>query len=126
MITLDVGDSAAIKATLVDRRFDGIICDVPCTGSGTWARTPENCYFFDPATVSMYAARQKAILSNAVSYLKEDGRIIYITCSVFRAENEDVVENVADSCGMQVISYGLINGASIGADALFAAELRKV
>jgi 16S rRNA (cytosine967-C5)-methyltransferase len=96
---------------------------VPCTGSGTWARTPESCYFFHAASVADYARRQEAILRNACAYLKEDGRIIYITCSVFRAENEDVIEAVAAQGHMKIISAGLINGLPSGADALFAAEL---
>jgi 16S rRNA (cytosine967-C5)-methyltransferase len=125
MMTLDVADSKATAAALGDRKFDGIICDVPCTGSGTWARTPENCYFFEPAAIAEYSRRQEAILSNATSYLKEGGKIIYITCSVFREENENVINAVAAKCGMQVVSSGIINGADIGADALFAAELRK-
>jgi 16S rRNA (cytosine967-C5)-methyltransferase len=124
MATLDVSDEMATARFLGDRLFDGIICDVPCTGSGTWARTPESCYFFNPATVADYAKRQQAILRNACDFLKEDGRIIYITCSVFRAENEAVIESIAGEGRMRIVSAGLINGLSIGADALFAAELR--
>ena len=124
MAVLDAADESATKRLLGNRYFDGIICDVPCTGSGTWARTPESCYFFNPGSVTDYATRQQAILRNACNYLKEDGRLIYITCSVFRAENEDVIEAVAGECRMRIVSAGLINGLSIGADALFAAELR--
>jgi 16S rRNA (cytosine967-C5)-methyltransferase len=109
-----------------DRRFDGIICDVPCTGSGTWARTPESCYFFKTDSIAEYAQRQAAILRNAGTYLKENGKIIYITCSVFRAENEEVIESIAAEGALQIKSAELINGLSIGADALFAAELRRV
>jgi 16S rRNA (cytosine967-C5)-methyltransferase len=124
MMTLDVSDGAATASALKGRLFDGIICDVPCTGSGTWARTPESCFFFDAASVAAYAARQKAILTTALSYLKDRGRIIYITCSVFRAENEDVI-NAVSQYGMKVVTSGLIDGSGIGADALFAAELRN-
>jgi len=124
MAVLDAADGAATASAVGTRRFDGIICDVPCTGSGTWARTPESCYFFDPASIADYSHRQQAILRNACRYLNPEGRIIYITCSVFRAENEDVVEAIAAECNMKIINTGLINGLSSGADALFAAELR--
>src|SRR5690606_25062975 len=121
---LDASDEAATRNQLGDRRFDGIICDVPCTGSGTWARTPESCFYFDQAAIAAYAKKQQAILRNAGRYLKPDGRIVYITCSVFRAENEDVIESITAEGGLRIASAGLINGLPTGADALFAAELR--
>ncbi len=122
---LDAADAPAVAAMLSDRRFEGIICDVPCTGSGTWARTPEGCYFFNPVSLEAYVARQKAILKNACEYVTDGGRLIYITCSVFRAENEDVVESVAPGAGMKVLSSELINGLSVGADSLFVAVLER-
>lgn len=120
---LDAGDEEACRHLLGNRRFDGIICDVPCTGSGTWARTPENCYFFNPETLTTYTKRQKAILRNASYYLAPEGKIIYITCSVFRAENEEVIEAIAAEGKVKILSSGLINGLSIDADSLFVAEL---
>jgi 16S rRNA (cytosine967-C5)-methyltransferase len=124
MLTLDVSDASATADLLQGRSFNGIICDVPCTGSGTWSRTPESSYFFNADSVAVYSKRQEAILTTAADYIGKGGRIIYITCSVFRAENEDVIEKVAASKGLQIVSSVLINGAPIGADALFAAELR--
>lgn len=122
-MTVDAADAGALAGSLGNRRFNGIICDVPCTGSGTWSRTPESCYFFDPASVSIYAAKQKAILRNASKYLAEGGRLIYITCSVFREENEEVIEDVTPGQQLRIASASLINGSYMGADALFAAEL---
>ncbi len=122
---LDAGDPAASMQVLGDQQFDGIICDVPCTGSGTWARTPESCFFFRPDTIESYASRQKAILRNASQFLKPGGRIIYITCSVFRAENEDVIEAITSEGGLRIESAGLINGLPKGADALFAAGIYR-
>ena len=126
MAALNIADASATAQFMGDRRFDGIICDVPCTGSGTWARTPESCYYFNLDSIEEYAQRQKDILRNAATYLTEGGKIIYITCSVFRAENEDVIESIVAEGALKIKSAGLINGLSIGADALFAAELRRV
>jgi 16S rRNA (cytosine967-C5)-methyltransferase len=122
---LDASDAKALASALKDRKFQGIICDVPCTGSGTWARTPESCYFFKPETLEHYTSRQQAILRNAAQFLAPGGRLVYITCSVFRAENEDVVQAVAFEQNLELVSSGLINGIAIGSDSLYAAQLRR-
>lgn len=122
---VDTSDTAAVAALIGERRFDGIICDVPCSGSGTWARTPEQAYFFDRETLSDFSARQKAILQNVANYLKPQGRILYITCSVFKAENEEVVEEIASKTGLKIQQMQLVNGLSRQADSLFIAELER-
>jgi 16S rRNA (cytosine967-C5)-methyltransferase len=122
---LDAADAGKTKKVVGSRRFDDILCDVPCTGSGTWARTPEGAYFFDPESVKVYTARQRAILTNAVDYLKPDGRIVYATCSVFQAENEDVIEAVSHKKGLRIESSTLISGVEQQADSLFVAVLRR-
>ena len=122
---LDASDMAAVARAIGSSRFEGIICDVPCSGSGTWARTPEACYFFQPETLSLYTKRQFAILKNSAGYLTAKGRIIYITCSVFQAENDDVVTAVAAESGLVIESSQLIKGIPIGADSLFVSVLRK-
>jgi 16S rRNA (cytosine967-C5)-methyltransferase len=122
---VDSSNAAAVAALLKERQFDGIICDVPCTGSGTWARTPEQAYFFDRDSLKLFSDRQKIILKNSAQYLKPNGRILYITCSVFRDENEAVVEAVADETKLQIREMKLINGLAQKADALFIAVLEK-
>ncbi len=122
---LDAADAAKTKKVIGSRRFDDILCDVPCSGSGTWARTPEGAYFFNPDTLKDYTTRQRAILTNAVGYIKPDGRIIYATCSVFHAENEDVVEAVSHKKGLRIESSHLISGIGQQADSLFVSVLRR-
>lgn len=67
--------------------FDVIIADVPCSGSGTWGRNPEN--ITKTQLVDFYSDLQKEIVKNALKNLKKGGRFYYMTCSVFRKENED-------------------------------------
>lgn len=122
---LDASDADATQACIGQRRFEGIICDVPCSGSGTWARTPENACFFQSGQLAAYSDKQQKILNNAARYLAPGGHIIYITCSVFRTENEDVLETVAPKAGLRIVSTQLFNGIARQADSLFAAGLRK-
>ena len=119
----DVTDGVQLKKVLRDRVFDSIICDVPCSGSGTWARTPEQMYFFNPANQIKYPAWQKNIAINAAQYLKPGGRLLYITCSVFEEENEQVLNEVMKVTGLQLVSSQLINGIRIKADSMFVGVL---
>ena len=122
---VDAADAPKVKKALGSKRFEAVLTDVPCTGSGTWGRTPEGAYFFDPAALAGYTARQRGILANAVYYLKPGGRIVYATCSVFRAENEEVVESVAKEKGLRVTTSNLISGIGHDADSLFVAILER-
>lgn len=121
-LVTDVADASSLKKQLKDRLFDNIICDVPCSGSGTWARTPEQLHFFDVEKIQSFAGLQKQIAENAAAYLKPGGRLIYITCSVFKDENENVCEAIN---GLTVESMKLINGIADGADSMFVAVLKK-
>lgn len=124
-LVLSMDDAEQIKNALGSTRFDNIICDVPCTGSGTWARTPEQLYFFEPKLIETISSLQSAIAINASQYLKPGGRLFYITCSVFEKENEEVVNNLISSTGLQKESGGIINGIHLNADSMFINILHK-
>lgn len=121
----DVADEQQLKKALGNKLFDNIICDAPCSGSGTWSRTPEQLYFFDPGTPDQFHRLQCAIAANVSKYLKPGGRLVYITCSVFRRENEEVAFAVAERSGLSIVSMQLINGVAKKADSMFAAVLAK-
>jgi 16S rRNA (cytosine967-C5)-methyltransferase len=122
---VDVADKNALEKVMKGKTFDNIICDAPCSGSGTWGRTPEQFHFFTPALIEKYTTLQKAIATNVASYLRPGGRLIYITCSVFRDENEDVAEDVIKRTGLQLQEHHLINGIGIKADSMFVAVFKK-
>ena len=104
-------------------KFDLIIADVPCSGSGTWARTPEQLSFFKESQVDDYTALQIAIAANAIKYLEPGGYLLYITCSVFKKENELQVEKLL-AMGMQLVEQEVLKGYSENADSMFVALLR--
>jgi 16S rRNA (cytosine967-C5)-methyltransferase len=123
---VDFTEEVQVRKAFDGRQFDALICDVPCSGSGTWARTPEQAYAYEAGTADGYARRQLAIAKHASALLKPGGRMFYITCSVFREENEDVVEALlSENTGLALEQRQLINGISHRADSLFIAVLRR-
>lgn len=74
--------------------FDLILCDVPCSGTGTLARNPEIRHRLQPSEFERQAARQKEILKAALGRLQPGGRLFYSTCSLEPEENEEVVRSV--------------------------------
>jgi 16S rRNA (cytosine967-C5)-methyltransferase len=105
--------------------FDGIILDAPCSGSGTWGRTPEMISQFEEYKIQGFQNLQKTIAGNAIKYLKSGKPLIYITCSVFREENEEVITYLQSEFGLKLESLELISGYSRKADTMFVARLIK-
>lgn len=101
--------------------FDLVICDAPCSGSGTWGRTPEQLYYFKEEEIEKYSLLQKRIARNAIPHVKHGGYLLYITCSVFRAENEAVVKYIQKNSFLQLIQSEVLKGYSMKADTMFAA-----
>lgn len=110
---------------LHDYEFDGILLDAPCSGSGTWGRTPEMLYFFEKYKIENYVKLQRGIAANVVKYVKKGKPLIYMTCSVFKAENEDVVKYLTDNFDLKLEKMELIKGYDKKADSMFVARLIK-
>jgi 16S rRNA (cytosine967-C5)-methyltransferase len=77
-----------------DDLFDLILCDVPCSGTGTLARNPEIRLRLKPEELPRQAERQRAILTGALKRLAPGGRLVYSTCSLEPEECEHVIEAV--------------------------------
>ena len=105
--------------------FKLIIADVPCTGSGTWSRTPEQLYFFDERKIETYAALQKKIVSNAIPQLQPGGIFVYITCSVFKKENEENVDFLKENFHLKLKQMEVLKGYDKKADSMFIAVFEK-
>ena len=70
-------------------RCDLVMIDAPCTGSGAWRRNPDAKWRIRPGALEQRIKDQDETLERAVRFVKRGGRIVYVTCSVLRPENED-------------------------------------
>jgi 16S rRNA (cytosine967-C5)-methyltransferase len=109
---------------LEGEKFDGILLDVPCTGSGTWGRTPEQLTAFRCDRITYFSSLQRNIASKALSHLKADGLLCYITCSVFTQENEAVIQFLLDHFPLELVQMRYEKGYDQHADTLFVAHLK--
>ena len=120
-----IADLTDEQHVLPDKKYELIVCDAPCTGSGTWSRTPEQLYFFDEKTIGEYAEKQKKIASTAINHLAPGGLFFYITCSVFKKENEDIAEYLKATFGLQLLQMQYLKGEADRADTLFTAVFSR-
>lgn len=68
-------------------RMDLVLVDAPCTGSGTWRRRPDAKWRLTERQLQTRMAEQAAILDAAAAHVRPGGRLVYVTCSIFPAEN---------------------------------------
>jgi 16S rRNA (cytosine967-C5)-methyltransferase len=98
-------------------KFDRILVDAPCSGTGTLARNPEIKWRLRPNDLSRFADLQRKILGNALESLKPGGKLVYSTCSLEREENEDIV------AGLPVVSTHLRLPGRDPGDGFYAATI---
>ena len=104
-------------------RFDRILVDAPCSGTGTLGRNPEIRWRLRPDDLEELHRKQVQILRNGLACLVRGGRLVYSTCSLEKRENEDVVEQVSREIGATIVeSHYRIPGRDPG-DGFFAAAL---
>jgi 16S rRNA (cytosine967-C5)-methyltransferase len=106
--------------------FDAVLADVPCSGSGTWSRTPEMLSFFDEKEINTrFVPLQRAILENVFRSIKKGGKLVFSTCSVFKAENEDNTEFLIRDTGGRIESESYIFGAPKGGGSMYVSVIIK-
>lgn len=104
---------------------DGIIADVPCTGSGTWSRSPAVLQYFDKSLLKYYTELQRNIVKNVLSQLRSGGRLYYITCSVYAAENENNADIIAADNNLILHTMQYVSYPQLNADSMFIAVFEK-
>lgn len=128
-------------------RMDLVLVDAPCTGSGTWRRRPDAKWRLTERQLGVRTGEQAAILDAAAGYVKPGGRLVYVTCSIFPAENGRQIEAflarnpafaAADPQGVWRSHFGdaapsprfaghgvVLTPATTGTDGFFAAVLER-
>ncbi len=116
----------ASRSQLAGRRFDLVVCDVPCSGSGAWRRSPEARWRLSPGRLEELTETQISILKKASEHAKEKGKIAYITCSLLNEENGQVVSNfVRETPGWHIAMQRRFTPLDGGADGFFLAVLTR-
>lgn len=87
------GDATKPLPVLREMKFDRILADVPCSGFGTLRKNPDLKWRRKEEDIKRLSDLQLAILNNLSGYLKKGGILVYSTCTVFREENENVIEH---------------------------------
>lgn len=80
-----------IVKTLSDEDYDRFVVDAPCSGTGTWRRSPDAKYRLTEEKLNELNKTQREILEIAYNHTKVGGRIVYITCSILEDENENII-----------------------------------
>jgi 16S rRNA (cytosine967-C5)-methyltransferase len=84
------GDEAALD--VLGARFDLVLVDASCTGSGTWRRRPDSKWRLKPQNIVERQEEQRAALAQAARYTKPGGQLVYVTCSILPEENSDQID----------------------------------
>ena len=104
-------------------RFDRILVDAPCSGTGTLGRNPEIKWRLTPADLEDLQRRQRALLTNAQGALAPGGLLVYSTCSLEPEENEAVIACVPPDAVIETMRR--LPGRDPG-DGFFAAVIKSV
>jgi 16S rRNA (cytosine967-C5)-methyltransferase len=104
------------------RRFDRILVDAPCSGTGTLGRNPEIKWRLRPEDLARFRLRQRALLAQARAALAPGGLLVYATCSLEPEENQDVLAGLPPEVRIETMQR--LPGRDPG-DGFFAAVLKS-
>ena len=89
---MKVADASDVDSWWDGRRFDFILLDAPCSGSGVIRRNQDIRVLLQPEQVTNNVESQEQLLENLWQCVTDDGRLLYVTCSLFAEENNDLIE----------------------------------
>lgn len=112
------------KPRQAHKGFDIIVVDAPCSGSGTWRRSPDGRFRVSAKSIQDLHELQFSIVKKVLPHLKPKGEIVYATCSWFVEENEAVVRRLQSELSLELIEQSLKGLPTHDADTLFVARLR--
>lgn len=106
--------------------FHRVLVDAPCSASGTLRRNPDVRYRVMPGDPEKFAELQLKILNAVHPQVRAQGKLIYATCSVFRTENEEVVEKFLRlNPFFELEKSELVGSPVLNADTMFFAVMRR-
>ena len=109
------------------KHFDYVVVDAPCSGCGTWRRSPNMRWHLTEKQLQHITKSQAEILNRAENYVKDGGRLAYITCSLTTDENEAQVEAfLSGHPNYNVVKQKRYSPAQTGTDGFFLCLMEKV
>ena len=111
-------------------RFDAVLIDAPCSGTGTWRRNPDQKWNITLQDIRELAALQKSLLEVGSCLVKPGGSLVYATCSLLCEENEDIAQDFLKThpdfslvpCGLEEKPFLSLSPLQQGTDGFFAAK----
>jgi 16S rRNA (cytosine967-C5)-methyltransferase len=124
-ITTKVWDATVFDESSAGK-FDAVIADLPCSGLGIAGRKPDIRYNATPEGVGSLSALQREILKVVSQYVKPGGVLIYSTCTLTKAENDQNAAWIAQNLPFDTISDATtIFSGELGTDGFFIARFRR-
>jgi len=84
-------DASKLQESIRGKQFDAILADVPCSATGVIRRNPDVKILRQLGDIASFGAQQLAILKGLWPALKPGGRLLYVTCSILKAENDSII-----------------------------------
>lgn len=107
-------------------KYDLVIADVPCSGLGIIGRKPDILLKRKPEDIPELVRLQKCITENAAKAVKKGGKLVYSTCTICRAENEEMTKWIEDKLGLvKEMEKLTLPGTDGECDGFFTAVFRK-
>lgn len=106
--------------------FDLVLCDAPCSGSGSWRRAPEGKWRLTPEGLAKLRDIQAEILRRAAALTAADGVLAYATCSMLRSENSAQVQRFIDDNPDWILQSERVWLVQDGTDGFYVAVLTRV
>ena len=95
-MTTVTADASKLQESIRVKQFDAILADVPCSATGVIRRNPDVKILRQPGDIASFGAQQLAILKGLWPALKPGGRLLYVTCSLLKAENDSIIAAFTD------------------------------
>ncbi len=131
---INIIETKQMDATILEKefigKFDKILLDVPCLGIGVMKRKPDIKWQRKKEDIEEITQIQEKILTTSLNYLKENGELVYSTCSILKKENEDLVNKTLNKINeKQKLQFELVEKKKIlpneNTDGFFFCKIKK-